>query len=53
MAHDIDVDKWVRGYMLVFAALLVGTIIMLPLILAYVAYCYYIFRGKASHESTY
>ena len=30
--------------------LLVGTIIMLPLILAYVGYCYYVFRGKASHE---
>jgi cytochrome d ubiquinol oxidase subunit II len=33
--------------------LLVGTIVMLPLILAYVGYCYYIFRGKASHESAY
>ncbi len=33
--------------------LLVGTIIMLPLVLAYVGYCYYIFRGKASHESAY
>jgi cytochrome d ubiquinol oxidase subunit II len=33
--------------------LLVGTVIMLPLILAYVGYCYYIFRGKASHESAY
>jgi cytochrome d ubiquinol oxidase subunit II len=30
--------------------LLVGTVVMLPLILAYVGYCYYIFRGKASHE---
>jgi cytochrome d ubiquinol oxidase subunit II len=30
--------------------LLVGTLIMLPLILAYIGYCYYIFRGKASHE---
>jgi cytochrome d ubiquinol oxidase subunit II len=30
-------------------------VIMLPVILAYVGYCYYIFRGKASHEheSTY
>lgn len=27
MAHDIDIDKWVRNYMLVFAALLVGTVI--------------------------
>jgi cytochrome d ubiquinol oxidase subunit II len=33
--------------------LLVGTVIMLPVILAYVGYCYYIFRGKASHESAY
>ena len=27
MAHDIDIDKWVKNYMLVFAALLVGTVI--------------------------
>jgi len=33
--------------------LLVGTVIMLPLVLAYTGYCYYIFRGKASHESAY
>jgi cytochrome d ubiquinol oxidase subunit II len=33
--------------------LLVGTVILLPLILVYVGYCYYIFRGKASHESMY
>ena len=33
--------------------LLVGTAVMLPLILAYVGYCYYIFRGKSSHEATY
>jgi len=33
--------------------LLVGTIILLPLILGYTGYCYYIFRGKVSHESTY
>ena len=30
--------------------LLVGTVVMLPLILAYVGYCYWVFRGKASHE---
>ena len=30
--------------------LLVGTAVMLPLILAYIGYCYYVFRGKASHE---
>jgi cytochrome d ubiquinol oxidase subunit II len=33
--------------------LLVGTLVMLPLILAYTGFCYYIFRGKTSHESTY
>ena len=33
--------------------LLVGTIVMLPLVLAYTGLCYYIFRGKTSHESTY
>ncbi|MEO0443591.1 MAG: cytochrome d ubiquinol oxidase subunit II, partial [Pseudomonadota bacterium] len=32
---------------------LIGTVIMLPIILAYTAYCYYIFRGKSSHESMY
>lgn len=33
--------------------LLVGTLFMLPLVLTYTAFCYYIFRGKASHESAY
>jgi cytochrome d ubiquinol oxidase subunit II len=33
--------------------LLVGTAIMLPLILTYTAFCYYLFRGKASHEGAY
>ena len=33
--------------------LLVGTVIMLPVVLIYTAYCYYLFRGKASHESAY
>ncbi|MGW8322066.1 MAG: cytochrome d ubiquinol oxidase subunit II [Thermodesulfobacteriota bacterium] len=33
--------------------LLVGTAIMLPLVLSYTAFCYYLFRGKASHESAY
>ena len=33
--------------------LLVGTAVMLPLVLAYTGYCYYIFRGKTSHEATY
>jgi cytochrome d ubiquinol oxidase subunit II len=33
--------------------LLVGTAIMLPVVLTYTAFCYYLFRGKASHESAY
>ena len=33
--------------------LLIGTVVMLPLILLYVGFCYYLFRGKASHESAY
>jgi len=33
--------------------LLVGTVITLPLVLAYTAFCYYVFRGKASHEGYY
>jgi cytochrome d ubiquinol oxidase subunit II len=33
--------------------LFVGTAIMLPVVLTYTAFCYYLFRGKASHESTY
>lgn len=33
--------------------LLVGTVIMLPVILGYVGYCYYVFRGKASDEPAY
>lgn len=33
--------------------LLVGALIMLPVVLSYTAYCYYLFRGKASHEHQY
>jgi cytochrome d ubiquinol oxidase subunit II len=33
--------------------LLVGTLILLPLVLGYTAYCYYLFRGKSSHETIY
>jgi len=33
--------------------LLVGIVITLPVILAYTGYCYYIFRGKTSHEQYY
>jgi cytochrome d ubiquinol oxidase subunit II len=30
--------------------LLVGTVFLLPCVLAYTGYCFYVFRGKASHE---
>ena len=30
--------------------LLLGTVFLLPCVLAYTAYCFYVFRGKASHE---
>ena len=33
--------------------LLVGTVIILPIVLTYTAFCYYLFRGKASHEGYY
>ena len=33
--------------------LLVGTVIMLPVVLTYTGYCYYLFRGKTTHEETY
>ena len=33
--------------------LLVGTVFLLPCILGYTAYCFYVFRGKASHEGHY
>ena len=32
---------------------LIGMIFLLPIILCYTAYCYYIFRGKSSHEKMY
>ncbi|MGC9197138.1 MAG: cytochrome d ubiquinol oxidase subunit II [Syntrophobacteraceae bacterium] len=35
------------------AFLLVGTLVVLPLILAYVSYCYYVFRGKVSQGGYY
>ncbi|MDR3569475.1 MAG: cytochrome d ubiquinol oxidase subunit II [Syntrophobacteraceae bacterium] len=35
------------------AFLLAGTLFVLPLILAYVAYCYYVFRGKVSQGGYY
>jgi cytochrome d ubiquinol oxidase subunit II len=33
--------------------MLVGVVIMLPIILGYTGYCYYIFRGKVSDEHSY
>jgi cytochrome d ubiquinol oxidase subunit II len=33
--------------------LLVGAAVMLPVVLVYTAYCYYVFRGKTSHETGY
>jgi cytochrome d ubiquinol oxidase subunit II len=33
--------------------MLVGVVPLLPLILGYTGYCYYVFRGKTSHEHTY
>lgn len=33
--------------------MLVGVIPTLPIILGYTAYCYYVFRGKSSHERLY
>ena len=32
---------------------LIGTVIMLPIILGYTAYCYYVFRGKTSQKAFY
>jgi cytochrome d ubiquinol oxidase subunit II len=33
--------------------LLVGVVLFLPIVLTYTGYCYYVFRGKASHEAMY
>lgn len=33
--------------------MLTGVVPLLPLILAYTGYCYYVFRGKTDHEQTY
>ncbi|MEQ9116030.1 MAG: cytochrome d ubiquinol oxidase subunit II [Rickettsiales bacterium] len=32
---------------------LIGVVILLPVILGYTGYCYYVFRGKSSHEKMY
>jgi cytochrome d ubiquinol oxidase subunit II len=33
--------------------MLVGTLFLLPIVLSYTAYSYYLFRGKSSHDTTY
>lgn len=33
--------------------MLVGVLPLLPIILGYTGYCYYVFRGKASHDKSY
>jgi cytochrome d ubiquinol oxidase subunit II len=33
--------------------MLCGVVPLLPLILGYTGYCYYVFRGKSSHEKMY
>lgn len=33
--------------------MLVGALIALPVVIAYTSYCYYVFRGKTSHETMY
>jgi cytochrome d ubiquinol oxidase subunit II len=33
--------------------LLIGTVFLLPIILGYTAYCFYVFRGKSTHEAMY
>jgi cytochrome d ubiquinol oxidase subunit II len=33
--------------------LLIGSVIMLPLVLSFTGYCYYVFRGKTTHEVIY
>ena len=41
------------GLVMLPGAIYLGLVSLLPLVLAYTGYCYYIFRGKASHESMY
>jgi cytochrome d ubiquinol oxidase subunit II len=59
----ISLWPWVVPYKISFAQaaaipesqslLLVGIIIMLPVVLGYTGYCYYVFRGKSSHQPLY
>jgi cytochrome d ubiquinol oxidase subunit II len=49
-----EVTYWdAAAYSASLSILLVGAVILLPTILAYTAYSYYVFRGKTSHESYY
>lgn len=59
----ISLWPWVIPYQLSLAEaaaephsqslLLVGVVLLLPFILGYTAYCYYIFRGKTTHHPLY
>jgi len=59
----ISIWPWIVPYAVTFrqaaagppsqSLLLVGTVVMLPVVLGYTAFCYYLFRGKASHETLY
>jgi cytochrome bd ubiquinol oxidase subunit II len=59
----ISLWPWVVPYVFTFeqaaaastsqSLLLIGAAVMLPVVLAYTAYCYYIFRGKTGHEPLY
>jgi cytochrome d ubiquinol oxidase subunit II len=63
MGLGISLWPWLLPFQLTFrqaaaaapsqSLLLVGTVIMLPIVLTYTAFCYYLFRGKASHEGYY
>ncbi len=59
----ISTWPWLVPYALTFtdaaaapesqSLLLVGAVVMLPVVLAYTGFCYWIFRGKSSHEAGY
>lgn len=59
----ISLWPWVVPYAFTFeqaaaastsqSLLLIGAAVMLPVVLGYTAYCYYIFRGKTGHEPLY
>lgn len=59
----VSIYPWIVPYGLHFkdaaavgpsqSLMLVGVVLILPVILAYTAYNYYVFRGKSSHEDVY